>query len=97
MTMSEITAQKPLPPITRLTKPFWDGCREGELRIQFCNICDKPWFPPAENCPICLREDWEWRTVSGRGTVWAWILMHQRYFPGWEPEGVSDHDRAGSA
>lgn len=77
--------QKPLPPITRLTKPFWDGCREGELRIQFCNICDRPWFPPADNCPRCLMDDWEWRTVSGHGTVWSWIQMHQRYFPGWQP------------
>lgn len=84
--MPDSTPQKPLPPVTRLTKPFWDGCREGELRIQFCNICERPWFPPADNCPICLQEDWEWRAVSGRGAVWSWIQMHQRYFPGWQPQ-----------
>ena len=84
--MTQSTELKPLPPMTRLTQPFWDGCREGELRIQFCNICEQPWFPPAENCPRCLLDDWEWRTISGRGTVWSWIQMYQRYFPGWEPE-----------
>ncbi len=78
--------EKPLPPIIQLTKPFWDGCREGELRIQFCNICDKPWFPPAEACPRCLMNDWEWRAISGRGRVWSWIRMWQRYFPGWSAE-----------
>lgn len=84
--MSQSTTAKPLPPITRLTKPFWDGCREGQLQVQFCNICDQPWFPPAENCPRCLQEDWEWRALTGRGMIWSWIQMHQQYFPGWEPD-----------
>ena len=79
---SELSYDKPLPPVLELTKPFWDGCREGILQIQFCNICDLPWFPPAEACPRCLQDDWEWRPISGHGTVWSWIRMWQKYFPG---------------
>lgn len=82
----ELSYEKPLPPVLELTKPFWDGCREGVLQIQFCNICDLPWFPPAEACPRCLQDDWEWRPISGHGTVWSWIRMWQKYFPGWSPD-----------
>ncbi|MXY86192.1 MAG: hypothetical protein F4Y95_06810, partial [Chloroflexi bacterium] len=82
----ELSYDKPLPPVLELTKPFWDGCREGVLQIQFCNICDLPWFPPAEACPRCLQDDWEWRPISGHGTVWSWIRMWQKYFPGWSPD-----------
>ena len=66
-TETELSYEKPLPPVLELTKPFWDGCREGVLQIQFCNICDLPWFPPAEACPRCLQDDWEWRPISGQG------------------------------
>ena len=97
--MTQSTELKPLPPMTRLTKPFWDGCREGELRIQFCNICDLPWFPPAEACPRCLQDDWEWRThfsghaaQSGPG-----YSMWQKYFPGWEPDEYPIHGRPDSS
>ena len=83
---AELSYEKPLPPVLELTKPFWDGCREGILQIQFCNICDQPWFPPAEACPRCLQDDWEWRPISGHGTVWSWIRMWQKYFPGWSPD-----------
>jgi len=69
-----------------LNKTFWDGCGEGVLQIQFCNICDLAWFPPAEACPRCLQDDWEWRPISGQGTVWSWIRMWQKYFPGWAPD-----------
>ena len=29
----------PLPRPTALSRPFWEGCREGELRVQRCLAC----------------------------------------------------------
>lgn len=71
---------KPLPPITTLNTPFWEGTKIGELRLQTCNDCGKRWYPPSTHCPGCLSRDWEWKAVSGRGKVWSWVRFHQRYF-----------------
>lgn len=71
---------KPLPPITRLNKPFWEGTKQGELRLQTCLDCGQKWFPPSSHCPNCLSRNYEWRAASGRGKVWSWVVFHQRYF-----------------
>jgi uncharacterized protein len=68
-----------LPAITDLNRPFWDGCRAGELRVQRCRACGTLRFPESFVCPNCLSGDHGWEPVSGRGTLWSWITMHQRY------------------
>jgi hypothetical protein len=75
---------KPLPPVTRLNAPFWEGTKLGELRLQTCNECGRQWYPPSTHCPACLSRDWEWRAVSGNGKVWSWVRFHQRYFKAFE-------------
>ena len=60
--------------------PFADGCAAGELRLQKCGQCGTYRFPASPICPNCLSAKAEWVAVSGRGTVWSWIRMHQRYF-----------------
>ncbi len=77
---------KPLPEVTRLTEPFWEGTKQGELRLQHCRECGGYWFPPSPLCPTCLSRDYEWVPSSGRGTVWSWIVMHQRYFKAFEAD-----------
>jgi len=71
---------KPLPVLTKLNAPFWEGTKRGELRLQRCGACGHVWFPPSTHCPRCLSTAHDWMTASGRGTVWSWIVMHQRYF-----------------
>ncbi|HVW18847.1 MAG TPA: OB-fold domain-containing protein [Solirubrobacteraceae bacterium] len=71
----------PMPEITDVNRPFWDGCREGELRLQRCDGCGLYRFPDAPVCPRCLSRAFSWQAVSGRGTVWSWIRMHQNYLP----------------
>jgi uncharacterized protein len=78
--------KKPLPRINRLNAPFWDGARQHQLRLQRCTACGKTWFPPSQRCPQCLNTSHEWAAVSGRGKVWSWINMWQRYFPAFESE-----------
>jgi uncharacterized OB-fold protein len=72
---------KPLPPIFKVNAGFWEGSKVGELRLDHCKDCDKIWFPPSNSCPNCLSTNIDWKAVSGRGKVWSWIWMHQRY--GW--------------
>ena len=78
--------EKPLPPITKLNTPFWEGTKIGELRLQTCNECAHQWYPPSTHCPNCLSRDWEWRAVSGKGKVWSWVRFHQRYFAAFEKD-----------
>jgi uncharacterized OB-fold protein len=78
--------EKPLPPITKLNAPFWEGTKHGELRLQTCSDCGKQWYPPSTHCPECLSRNWEWKAVSGKGKVWSWVRFHQRYFASFEKD-----------
>src|SRR5207237_9098332 len=49
--MSEGRRARPQP--TPETQHFWDGTREGELRLQRCNACGKVYFPPRPCCSAC--------------------------------------------
>ena len=44
-------------PTPRLTsggsKEFYEGCRDGELRLQRCTACQRFRFPPQSMCPEC--------------------------------------------
>lgn len=77
---------KPLPPVTTLTAPFWEGTKQGNLYLQHCQECGQYWFPPSTHCPNCISRRFEWVAASGRGTVWSWIVMHQRYFKSFEDD-----------
>ena len=77
---------KPLPPITNLSRPYWDGLREGELRMPRCTACSLVFYPPAPLCPGCWSRDLAWVALSGRGTVNSWVVFHQAYLKGYEGE-----------
>ena len=74
--------EKPLPPITKLNAPFWEGTKRGELRLQTCNECSQQWYPPSTHCPNCLSRDWEWKAVSGKGKVWSYVIVNRPGHPG---------------
>jgi uncharacterized OB-fold protein len=82
--MAEYT--KPLPELTKLNRPYFEGGLEGELRLQRCTPCGHRWFPASTHCPRCLSTDHAWVRVSGKGRVWSWIVMHQRYFKSFEAD-----------
>ena len=50
---------------------WWDGVRSGELRYQSCLHCGTSVFYPRARCYRCFSDRLEWRTSSGRGTVYA--------------------------
>jgi len=73
---------KPVP--TLLTKPFWDGCREGRLTVQQCDDCGHYRFYPTEGCPHCRSRKYTWRDMSGKGKVYSWIVIHRSVDPVWQ-------------
>ncbi len=73
---------KPLPKITKLTKPFWDHAKAGRVAVQLCRDCGDVRFPPSPVCPRCLSDNQGWRVTQGRGTLESWIDMHRAYWNG---------------
>lgn len=82
--MTQEPYSKPLPRPNRLSRSFWDGAKRHELLLQKCAACGHVWFPPSMRCPKCLSGEYTWSKASGRGKVWSWIVMWQRYFAAFE-------------
>lgn len=58
------------------SRPFWTWCAQGELRTQRCASCGRWRFPPRPRCPWCRSADAAWERLSGRGTVWSFVVAH---------------------
>ena len=60
-------------------KPFWDGLRSHELKLQVCDDCHQAWYPIGPVCPNCLSENFTWTNMSGRGTVSTYVVFHKAW------------------
>ena len=78
--------EKPLPLPNEDTAPYWEAARQGELRMQRCADCAWVRFPPSLLCPRCLSAQAEWARMSGRGTVFTWVVVHQSQHPAFNPD-----------
>ena len=74
----------PLPRPTELSRPHWDGCREGVLRVQRCRECQTYVFIPEPFCTECQSEELEWVESSGRGTLYSMTTVHRPQRPEFE-------------
>ena len=66
-----------LPEPTPETQHFWDGTREGELRLQRCRDCGHTYFPPRPFCPACASRNVEAFAASGRGSLLSYVVNHR--------------------
>ena len=66
-----------LPRPTPLSQPYWDGCREGVLRLQRCADCARFQFYPRCICSHCTGTRLEWQTVSGRGVLASYTVVQR--------------------
>ncbi|HEX4434719.1 MAG TPA: OB-fold domain-containing protein [Acidimicrobiales bacterium] len=64
---------------------FWAGAAAGELRVQECGACGALRFPPRAMCPECQSTERTWRAVSGRGTIWSFVVVHPPVLPAYAP------------
>jgi len=80
------TYSKPLPKRTKANAEFFDGLARGELMAQVDQQTGELHFPPALYYPQRLGEKPSWSKLSGRGRIWSWIIMHQKYFEGFANE-----------
>jgi hypothetical protein len=78
--------KKPLPTVVGETKPYWDGCRRGELLLQRCDRCGEHQFYPRGICANCWSNEVRWVRSSGKGTVWTYTVTYQNRTPGFAEE-----------
>jgi len=77
---------KPIPdPEQYISKPFWDGCKEGKLMLPRCLTCNRVHFYPRVLCPYCHSDQLEWVECSGEGYIHTYAVQH-RAFGGWADE-----------
>jgi uncharacterized OB-fold protein len=74
-------AQRPIPQPDDATAPYWEGARNGELRMQACASCDRLRFPPRPMCPACQSFECRWERVSGRGEIYSFVICHPPVLP----------------
>jgi uncharacterized OB-fold protein len=75
----------PLPDLDADSAPFWQGCADGELRIQACASCGARRFPPRPMCPGCSSLESRWEVVGTTGTVWSVVVPHPPLLPAFMP------------
>ena len=82
--MSQRPTSIPLPRPTALSKPHWDGCREGVLRVQRCVDCGHRIFIPQPVCTNCMSSSLEWFESSGRGVLYSYTIVERPQQPAFE-------------
>ncbi len=61
--------------------PFYEYTRKGELRVQRCPDTGRLIFPPRPTSPHGAHREPEWVPVSGRGTIWSFVVPHPPLLP----------------
>jgi uncharacterized OB-fold protein len=76
-------AGRPAPQADEASREFFEGARRRELMLMRCRDCGAWRLPSRPRCPDCWSMETEWARASGRGTLYSFGLMHQK-FPGFE-------------
>ena len=60
---------------------YWEKTRAHELWIMRCNDCSQAYFYPRAVCPNCQSRNTAWLQASGRGTLYAFSIVHRAPTP----------------
>jgi hypothetical protein len=72
---------RPLPQPDEWSREFWDACRKERLVMQRCKSCGRFRYTPGPMCARCRSFEREYVAVSGRGTIYSWIVVHPPVMP----------------
>lgn len=51
----------------------------GRLCFPWCPACRRFHWYPMPLCPHCRTDGWQWRAVSGVGTLYSWTEIHHAF------------------
>lgn len=85
--MNDQFANKPLPTITDMTRPFWSGAKAGKLMVQKCSRCATFQFHPKPGCIECGSRQLVWTEARPYGTVYTFTVSRSEAMNyGWKAE-----------
>ncbi|MGI5498735.1 bifunctional MaoC family dehydratase N-terminal/OB-fold nucleic acid binding domain-containing protein [Lentzea sp. CA-135723] len=70
------------PSVNRDTEYFWEGTRQGELRVQRCGGCGLLRHPPGPMCPECGATKPTYLVSDGYGVIYSYVVHHHPQVPG---------------
>jgi uncharacterized protein len=73
----------PAPRRTPETEEFWAATAEHKLLLRRCDDCGNPIWYPRAFCPDCGTFETSWSEASGRGTVYAFTVVHRSNLEGY--------------
>jgi uncharacterized OB-fold protein len=89
---ADTDAQQPAPPVPRPqpvpdpdSQGFWEATANGEIAIRRCQECGLWSHLPLERCRECAGAT-AFETVSGDGTLYSFIVVHQNAVPGFSDD-----------
>lgn len=56
------------------TRPYWEAAAAEQLSLQRCQDCGQCYFPPAGICPHCTSRNVAWEIMSGRATLYSYVI-----------------------
>jgi uncharacterized protein len=59
-----------------LAAPYWEGTRQGKLRIQKCGGCGAWQWGPEWICHRCHSFDLSWHEINGKGRIYSYQRPH---------------------
>lgn len=72
---------KPVPEVQPWSLRFWEGTKQGQLLIQFCQDCKSNIFYPRKYCPECWSAKLDWKQASGKAKVYTFSTAYSMVEP----------------
>lgn len=76
------------PAVSQDTEFFWEATARHKLAVQRCAGCGQLRHPPGPICPNCRSLEWDVAEVSGRGTIFSYMIQHHPPVPGFDQPTV---------
>jgi uncharacterized OB-fold protein len=71
----------PAPHPSPVSMPYWEGCREGVLRLQRCSVCGAVTPKPLRMCRVCHQPTLVWEDSRGAGSLYSWTVVWRPQHP----------------
>ncbi|HEY1267306.1 MAG TPA: OB-fold domain-containing protein [Candidatus Binatia bacterium] len=70
-------AEKSLPKINQIDRPFWQAAADGKFMLQHCRACGKLQFFPRAVCTGCFSLELDWQAARGEGEIhsFTWVFV----------------------
>jgi uncharacterized OB-fold protein len=60
---------------------YWEKTKQHELWLMRCKDCSEAYFYPRPICPKCFSRNTEWFQSAGKGTLYAFAIVHRGPLP----------------